>query len=104
MYRFSADDTRLLQEYRTVPSRQRSLDLQRLLARLRTEGTAGKLCILALSPPGTWAIGQLGEHRGDPVRIYDDRRFAAYRDAEWALLKLRWLKHSGLPWPLEIVE
>ena len=102
MYRFSATDARLLAEYRNVTAKQRSLELQRLLIRLRSEGTAHKLCILTLKPRTEWAIGQLGAMRGDPIRIYDDRRFATYRDAEWALLKLRWLKHSGLPWPQEL--
>jgi hypothetical protein len=50
-----------------------------------------------------WAIGQLGATRGAPIRIYDERRFVNYKDAEWALLKLRWVKHSGLPWPKELV-
>jgi hypothetical protein len=40
--------------------------------------------------------------RGDPVLFHDDRRFHRLADAQWALLRLRWEKHSGLPWPTEL--
>jgi hypothetical protein len=103
MYSFSDRDVDLLREYREVPSRKRSLDLQRLLTRLRSEGIENKLAILTLQMGKEWAIGQLGATRGAPIRIYDERRFVNYKDAEWALLKLRWVKHSGLPWPKELV-
>ena len=102
MYTPTPADVRLLSEYRTTPSRSYSLDLQRLLSRLRTEETSGKLCILVLVPGREWAIGQLGVRRGDPVLFHDDRRFHRLADAQWALLRLRWEKHSGLPWPTEL--
>ncbi len=102
MYRFSTDDYALLREYRDKPSRQHSLDLQRLLTRLRTEGLVGKQFILVTKPGREWAIAQLGARRGDPVTFADERRFTAFKDAQMALLKLRWLKHSNLSWPTDI--
>ena len=103
MYQFSDRDIDLLREYREVLARKRSLELQRLLTRLRSEGTGHKLVILTLDPGKQWAIGRLGASRGEPIRIHDSRRFGNYKDAEWALWKLRGLKHSGLPWPKELV-
>lgn len=102
MYTPTAADLRLLREYQAAHPRRFSLDLHRLLTRLRTEPTAGKLCILVVSPGREWAIGRLGERRGDPVLLHDDRRFATLAAAQWALLRLRWEKHSGLPWPAEL--
>lgn len=102
MYSPTPDDVRLLREYRTTPSRSYSLDLHRLLTRLRTEGTSGKLCILVVEPGREWAIGQLGTKRGDPVLLRDERRFHRLADAQWALLRLRWEKHSGMPWPADL--
>lgn len=102
MYTPTAADVRLLREYRTTHPRRFSLDLHRLLTRLRTEGTAGKLCILVVAPGREWAIGRLGERRGDPVTFLNEQRFASLAAAQWALLRLRWEKHSGLPWPAEL--
>lgn len=102
MYVFSPDDVRLLREYRDVPSRHHSLDLQRLLTRLRTEPLQGKQFILVTKPGKEWAIGQLGQRRGDPVTIVENRRYTSFKAVQMALLKLRWLKHSGLPWPAEL--
>lgn len=102
MYAITERDVALLREYREVPARRHSLDLQRLLTRLRTEGLAGKVFVLTVRPGQEWALGQLGARRGDPVTFHDDRRFAAYAEASWALLRLRWERHAGRPWPVEL--
>ena len=85
-----------------MPPRQHSLDLQRLLTRLRTEGLRGKPFVVTVRAGREWAIGELGSRRGDPVTFHDDRRFTSFRDAQWALLRLRWEKHADLPWPAEL--
>ena len=102
MYMPTPEDVSLLREYRSTSPRIYSLELHRLLTRLRTEETAGKLCIIIVVPGREWAIGQLGARRGDPVSIHEGRRFHRLADAQWRLLRLRWEKHSGLPWPAQL--
>ena len=99
MYTISDDDAALLAEYRRVPKRQHSLELQRLLNRLRMEPMAGKIVICVREPYKSWYLARMGAKRGDPVRPLDNRLFTKLADADWALLKLRWEKHSGQPFP-----
>ena|SRR5690606_17724351 len=99
MYQITDADTALLEEYRRVPKKHHSLELRRLLNRLRMEPMAGKIAIIVREPYKSWYLGILGEKRGDPVRPYDNRIFTSLPEAEWALLKLRWEKHSGRPFP-----
>jgi hypothetical protein len=99
MYRISDDDAALLAEFRRVPKKQHSLALHRLLNRLRIEPMAGKIVICVREPHRSWYLARMGEKRGDPVRPLDNRLFTSLAEAEWALLKLRWEKHSGRPFP-----
>lgn len=104
MRAITIDDIELLREYRSAPSsRSYSLELQSLLTILRVGPTAKKTFIWIIGPD-QYAIGQLGARRGDPFKVLDDRRFDTLREAQWALLKTRWLERSGLPWPSELDE
>jgi hypothetical protein len=99
MYRITEGDAALLAEYRRVPKKHHSLELRRLLNRLRIEPMAGKIVICVREPYRSWYLARMGEKRGDPVRPLDNRLFTTLADAEWALLKLRWERHSGRPFP-----
>jgi hypothetical protein len=99
MYRITESDAALLAEYRRVPKKQHSLELRRLLNRLRIEPMAGKIVICVREPHKSWYLATMGNRRGEPVRPLGNRLFTNLADAEWALLKLRWEKHSGMPFP-----
>jgi len=99
MYQITDADAGLLAEYRRVPKKHHSLELRRLLNRLRIEPMAGKIVICVHEPHKSWYLARMGAARGEPVRPLDNRIFTALADAEWALLKLRWEKHSGRPFP-----
>ena len=102
MYQIKASDIRLLGEFRERPTQQRSLELKRLLNRLRMGPLAGRHVIVATVPYAEWAIVRLGEKRGDAVTLLSDARYRKLADAEWALLKIRWKEHSGFPWPADL--
>ncbi|MEX0807881.1 MAG: hypothetical protein WD044_04050 [Dongiaceae bacterium] len=101
MYRITEADAALLAEYRRVPKKHHSLELRRLLNRLRIEPIEGKIVICVHEPHRSWYLARMGEKRGEPVQPFDNHLFTKLADAEWALLKLRWEKHSGLPLPAE---
>jgi hypothetical protein len=102
MYQITDADAALLAEYRRTPKKHHSLALRRLLNRLRIEPMQGKIVICVHEAPKSWYLARMGERRGDPVRPYDNRVFENLADAEWALLKLRWEKHSGRPFPASL--
>ena len=99
MYQIKASDIKLLGEFRECRAQPSSLELKRLLNRLRMEPLTGKHVIVATVPFAEWAIGRLGEKRGDAVTLLSDARYRNFADAEWALLKIRWKVLSRFPWP-----
>lgn len=101
MYEVQASDAALLREFRDTLAQQRSLELLRLLNRLRMESVFGKHVIIATTPGKEWAIGKTGQKRGAPIQV-GAARYTSLKDAQWALLRIRWETHSGQPWPVEL--
>lgn len=101
MYEIQAEDAALLKFFRTTTTKTRPLKLNRLLNRLRMEPMAGKQVIVCTKPYSEFAIGTLGEKRGDPVQLQAER-YTRLADAQWAILKIRWAIHSPFPWPADL--
>lgn len=103
MYEIKPEDALLLIEFREREPRDFSLDLRRLLNRLRLVPLAGREVILTVEPEAKWCIGRLGPRRGDRVERIDERVFASHKEAEFAVLVMRWkrLTHHPLPAGLE---
>src|SRR5262245_44790491 len=95
MYPLKPEDARLLPEFLSRERKDFSLDLRRVLNRLRLVPLAGREVIVAVEPNKRWRLANLGEHRGDPVRFIDDRIFTDHKRAEWEILKLRWQRLMG---------
>ncbi|MFA5489534.1 MAG: small subunit of N,N-dimethylformamidase [Candidimonas sp.] len=101
MYEIQAEDAELLKYFRTTTTKTRPLKLNRLLNRLRMEPMAGKRVIVCTKPYSEYALGTLGQKRGDPI-VLDPERYAKLADAEWAMLKIRWALHTHHPWPADL--
>jgi len=101
MYEIKPEDAALLAHFKTTNTHTRPLELNRLLNRLRMEPMAGKQVIVCTVPHREWAIGVLGEKRGDPIRLLEGRHDKV-ADASWRLLKIRWAIHTQIPWPADL--
>jgi len=99
MYEIQPEDAELLKYFRTTTTRNRPLKLNRLLNRLRMGPLAGKQVIVCTVPYSEYAIGTMGQARGEPVALGQER-YATLAEAQWALLKLRWAAISPYPWPV----
>lgn len=95
MYEIKPQDVELLKEFKEKELKDFSLELRRLLNRLRMEPLAGKVVIVATVPYREWRLARMGQKRGEPVTFLDDRVFTRLKDAEWELLKIRWRIHTG---------
>ena len=89
MYRLHAEDAKILPEFLRKERRDFSLELRRILNRLRLTPIAGREVLVAVELKG-WRLAKLGQRRGDPVRFIDDRVFTDHKRAEWEVLKRRW--------------
>jgi hypothetical protein len=98
MYRLGPDDARILPEFLRKERKDFSLELRRILNRLRMVPVASREVIIAIDLKH-WRLARLGERRGDPVRFIDDRIFTDHKRAEWEVLKMRWQRVTGSPLP-----
>jgi len=101
MYEIQPEDAELLKYFRTTTTKNRPLKLNRLLNRLRMGPLAGKQVIVCTKPYSEYAIGTMGQARGDKVELGPER-YDKLADAQWALLKLRWARHTSHPWPADL--
>jgi len=101
MYEIQPQDAELLRHFRTTNTHTRPLELNRVLNRLRMEPMAGKHVIVCTVPYQEWAIGVLGQKRGDPIVLLDVR-YTSLEQAQWRMLKIRWALHTTHPWPQDL--
>lgn len=97
MYTIKEQDAALLQEFRERERKDFSLELRRLLNRLRLVPLAGREVAVAVEIGSKWRLARLGPHRGDSVEFIDDRIFTSIKDAEFEVLKMRWRRLTTFP-------
>ncbi len=93
-YRPSADDRRLIEEFRHNPIGHHSPDLQRLLNRLRGAPMDDKYCLVVVRPNREWQLAKTTGVRGAPVKLLS-RRFTDQAEAEWYVFRQRWKALTG---------
>lgn len=86
----------LVAEFLDNPGGPYSLELQRLVNKLRFDPTMkDKYAVVCTKPYEEWTLAQLPGKRGEPVRLHPDQVFTSVADAERAIFKLRWKAHTG---------
>ena len=97
MYRLTPDDAKLLPEFLQRERKDFSLELRRVLNRLRLVPIAGREVIVAVEPNKKFRLARMGERRGAAVSYIDDRVFTDHKRAEYEILKMRWQRLTDLP-------
>ena len=90
----TADDRRLIEEFKNNPIGHHSPDLQRLLNRMRGAPMADKYCLLVIKPNREWQLAKSTGVAGKPVKLLG-RRFTSQTDAEWYVFRQRWEALTG---------
>ncbi|MEQ8234845.1 MAG: hypothetical protein RLW61_24090 [Gammaproteobacteria bacterium] len=93
-YRPTADDRRLIEEFRRNPIGHHSPDLQRLLNRMRGTPMADKFCLVVVEPNREWQLAKTTGKRGEAVKLLK-QRFASQEEAEWYVFRQRWKALTG---------
>ncbi len=91
------DSTRLdlVREFKANPLGPHSVELQRIVTRLRSERSAGHYVLVARVPHREWVLGKLSGKRGVDLTLLDNHVFTSIVDAEWTVFKLRWEAVTG---------
>ena len=94
--------TDLAQLYRNNPSGPHDAEVQDMLNIVRLQVAngalygAGRYVILCRKPHREWVIAEIQvDRRTDAVEVLDEPPFTRLEDAEWALFKLQWKRHTG---------
>lgn len=93
---FRVDPTRLdlAAEFKANIYGRHSGDLQRILNAFRSEAQAGQYVLVREGRHGPWALAEYDPRPGQlPRRLGPVFETAA--EAEWAVFKLRWKRHTG---------
>ena len=102
MYQLRDGDAAILPEFLQKERKDFSLELRRILNRLRLVPLAGRVVIVIVEPNKTWRLARLGATRGEAVSFIDDRIFASHKEAEWEALKMRWRLITGREYPASL--
>ena len=94
-YQIDPTRTDLALEFRHTPRGQYSLELQRVLYRMRWSGAGARHVLLVLEPGKRWMLAQLPGRRGAPLHTFPEQVFSSIADAEWAVFCLRWEALTG---------
>ena len=101
MYEITDRDLPLLREYRSVPRREWSIELKRLLNRLMIVPETERVVVVGLTRRGPWQLCRRDGVRGHPFVPVDDRTYDNLAEAQWEVFKHRWLAATGKPIPAE---
>jgi hypothetical protein len=99
---FRVDPSRvdLAREFKSNVYGRHSADLQRILNLFRSEPQNQQFVLIREARHGPWALAQYDAksrdipHRLGPV-------YASWEEAEWAVFKLRWKRHTGQSLPVD---
>ena len=100
--------TDLAQRYRDNPAGPHDPDVQDMLNIVRfgvvneTLYGEGRHVILCRKPHQEWVIAEIQvDRRTDPIEVLNESPYTRLEDAEWALFKLQWKRHTGQDLPIE---
>jgi hypothetical protein len=94
LHRVPHDARHLADEFMADPFGRASPELHRLLLLFRAEPMEGKYVLICTKPFEEWRLAQMGKP-GEPPRLLPDYRFSSLEQAERAVFRLRWKKHTG---------
>ena len=94
MYTVDPSRTDLALEFKSRPFGRHSDDLQRMLNLFRSGPLPGNYCLVCTKPHREWALARFGQSSREPVDLLGPT-FGSLAEAEWAVFKLRWQRHTG---------
>lgn len=100
---YQIDGTRmdLAREYRDNLRGPYSLELQRMLDKMRSTPMKGRFALLVVEPFRKFALARLSGERGVPPALVDGVTYGSIPEAEWDLFKRRWEELTGMPVTIE---
>ncbi|MEQ8349758.1 MAG: hypothetical protein RLO22_14170 [Sneathiellaceae bacterium] len=97
MHRIDPTRLDLAEEYRRQPFGPHSPNLQKVLKLLRWDPFDDRIIAVQTARGGTWQLARSTGRKGSPLQMYDGEAFATPAEAQWAIFRARWERHTGQP-------
>ncbi len=95
MHRVDPSRRDLAREYKANPTGPHSPDLQKLLKLIRWEPIDERFIIVRPKPDGLWYLARTTGPKGHPIEIFYSHGYATQTEANWAMFRKRWERHTG---------
>lgn len=89
-FRIDATRTDLARQFKDNPLGPHSVELQRIVNRMRWDDVAGRYVLVTRIHHREWVLGQLSGKRGVDLTTMGGEVFTSRAQAEWAVFQRRW--------------
>jgi hypothetical protein len=95
MHRVDASRLDLARQFRARPFGPHGSELQKLLKILRWEPIEDRIIAVQQQRGGAWQLARSTGPKGHPIEIFDGPGYATQAEAQWAIFRRRWERHTG---------
>jgi N,N-dimethylformamidase len=101
MHKVDASRLDLAREFRARPFGPHGSELQKLLKILRWDPIEDRIIAVQPQRGGAWQLARSTGPKGHPIEIFDGPGYATQAEAQWAIFRRRWERHTGQALRLE---
>lgn len=97
MHKIDPSRLDLAREFRDRPFGPHSVELQKVLKILRWDPFEDRIIAVQMRHGGPWYLARSTGRKGSPVHVFDGKGFTTPAEAQWAIFRARWERHTGQP-------
>ena len=101
MHKPDASRLDLARQFRDRPFGPHGSELQKLLKLLRWDPIDDRIIAVQTHRGAAWQLARSTGPKGHPIEIFEGPGFATPAEAQWAIFRRRWERHTGQPLSLE---
>ncbi|MBS0224028.1 MAG: N,N-dimethylformamidase [Proteobacteria bacterium] len=101
MHKIDASRRDLAGQFRDRPFGPHGTELQKILKILRWDPIDDRIIAVQPQRNGRWQLARSTGRKGSPIEIFEGPGYATPAEAQWAIFRSRWERHTGQPLELE---
>jgi N,N-dimethylformamidase len=95
MHKVDASRLDLARQFRDKPFGPHGAELQKLLKLLRWDAIDDRIIAVQPQPGGHWQLARSTGPKGHPIEVFEGPGYATPAEAQWAIFRGRWERHTG---------
>ncbi len=95
MHKIDASRLDLARQFRDQPFGPHSAELQKVLKILRWDPIDDRIIAVQPERGARWQLARSTGRKGSPIEIFEGPGFATPAEAQWAIFRARWERHTG---------